>query len=297
MPSDSRQSDDLMTLSSEPVGRLLTDLHTMVRAELKTHRRLNSPPLQRNPKGDVSQWFDLIAERCVYRYLRHEAPDGVLLSEESGAIALGPAPPELRFVLDPVDGSDNYARGLGLSAVCLAVLPVAAPLAVANVEWSLVGELESATPLLARRGRGAYRGETPVRTSGVERIEEAFVSVELNHFAPPPALGAIMVRARGVRCWGCASRALTLVATGALDAHIDIRRRVTPESFLAAALVVEEAGGCVLDALGQPVRAAKQLTERFSLVAAATRKLADDIVETLRADSSMRRHLSASSPE
>ena len=271
-----------MTLSSEPVGQLLTDLHTVVRAALTIPRQASNAPLQRNPKGHVSQSFDLIAERCTQRYLQHEAPHGLLLSEESGALALGPAPPELRFVLDPVDGSDNYARGLGLSAVCLAVLPVAAPLAVANVEWSLVGELESATPLLAHRGRGAYRGQTPLRTSGVERIEEAVVSVELNHFAPPPALGALMARARGVRCFGCASRALSLVAAGALDAHIDIRRRVTPESFFAAALVVEEAGGCLLDPRGQPLASARDLTERFSLIAAATRKLAAEIVEALQ---------------
>ena len=272
----------MMRLSSEPVGKLLTELHTVVRAALTIPRRTNDPPRRRNPKGDVSQSFDLIAEQCAHEYLRHEAPHGVLLSEESGALELGPARPEFRFVLDPVDGSDNYARRIGPSAVCLAVLPVAAPLTVGNVEWSLVGELESATPLLARRGRGAYRGETAVQTSGVERIEEAFVSVELNHFAPPPALGVLMAQARGVRCFGCASRALTLVATGALDAHIDIRSRVTPESFLAAALVVEEAGGCVLNASGQPLRAAKQLTERFSLVAAATWKLADAIVDTLQ---------------
>ncbi len=270
-----------MTLCAEPVGKLLTELHTVVRAALTTPRRANNPPLQRNPKGDVSQSFDLIAERCAHEYLRHEAPHGVLLSEESGALALGQAPPELCFVLDPVDGSDNYARGLGLSAVCLAVLPAGEPLSVGNVEWSLVGELESATPLLARRGRGAYRGQRPVRTSGVERIEEAFVSVELNHFAPPPALGALMARARGVRCFGCASLGLTLVATGALDAHIDIRRRLTPESFFAAALLVEEAGGCVVNPRGQPLLPAKELTERFSVIAAATRKLADEIVEAL----------------
>ena len=144
-----------------------------------------------------------------------------------------------------------------------------------------MGELERATPLIAHRGGKAYRGDARVRTSGVERIEDAFVSFELNHFAPSPELGALMARARGVRCLGCASRALSLVATGALDAHIDIRRRLTPESFFAAALVVEEAGGCLLTPGGQPLPSATDLTEKFSLIAAATRKLADEIMETL----------------
>ncbi len=270
-----------MPLSCEPMGRLLTDVHNAVRGTLAMRHDVDGVALGTNPKGDVSQPFDLAAEQCVERFLRREAPSGVLLSEESGEFTLSDAPHEWCFILDPVDGSDNHARGLELSAVCLAVLPVAAPLAVANVEWSLVGELASATPLLARRGRGAYRGRTPVRTSGVERIEEAFISVELNHFAPPPALGALMARARGVRCFGCASWALSLVATGALDAHVDIRSRLTPESFFAAALAVEEAGGCLLNPRGQPLPSARDLTERFSLIAAATRKLADEIVEAL----------------
>lgn len=270
-----------MTLASEPMGKLLTDLHAAVRTAVATPWRADNSAVRRNPKGDTSQWFDLIADRCAQAFLQREAPPGLLLSEESGVVALSQAPPELCFVLDPVDGSDNFARGLGLSAVCLAVLPVGKPLALGNVEWGLVGELDRETPLLARRGQGAHRGHQVVRTSGVEHLEGAFVSVELNHFAPPPALGALMVRARGVRCFGSASRAFSLVASGSLDAHIDIRERVTPESFFAAALVVEEAGGCVVDPQGEPLSPAKVLTDRFSVVVAATRALADEIVETL----------------
>ena len=271
-----------LTLSSEPVGAMLTELHTAVRAALAAPQPANTAPLRRNPKGDVQQSFDLTAELCAQGFLRRQAPHGLLLSEESGPLLLGQAPPKLRFVLDPVDGSDNYGRGLGLSAVCLAVLPMGELLTAGEVEWGLVGELERATPLLARRGGGAYRGQTPVRTSGVETIEEAFVSVELNHFAPPPALCALMARARGVRCFGSASRALSFVATGALDAHIDIRNRVTAESFFAAALVVEEAGGCVVNERGQPLSSARELTDRFSVIAAATDKLAHEIVGALQ---------------
>ena len=271
-----------LTLSSEPVGAMLTELHTAVRAALAAPQPANTAPLRRNPKGDVSQSFDLTAELCAQQFLRQREPQSLLLSEESGPLLLGQAPPKLRFVLDPVDGSDNYSRDLGLSAVCLAVLPMGELLTASEVEWGLVGELETATPLLARRGGGAYRGQTPVRTSGIETIEEAFVSVELNHFAPPPALCALMARARGVRCFGSASRSLSFVATGALDAHIDIRNRVTAESFFAAALVVEEAGGCVVNQRGQPLSPVKELTDRFSVIAAATKKLADEIVIALQ---------------
>ncbi len=270
-------------LHCEPMGRLLVDLHAAVRKALAASPldSASDQPPKTNPKGDLTQPFDFTAERRVVSFLRQEAPESLLLSEESGVLAIGHGPPKQRFILDPVDGSDNYARGLGPSAVCVAVLPVEGPLAAGSVEWALVGELDNAMPLLAHRGRGVYRGDTRVRTSGVTRLEEAMISVELNHYAPTAELGSLMAQTRGVRCLGCASRALSLVATGALDAHIDIRRRVTPESFFAAALVVEEAGGCVVDPEGQTLPPARDLTDRFSLVAASTPELAAEIVEAL----------------
>lgn len=51
-------------------------------------------------------------------------------------------------------------------------------------------------------------------------------------------MGELFSTARAVRSYGCASRAMALVAGGAIDAHIDVRSRLTPESFLAAALKI-----------------------------------------------------------
>lgn len=270
-----------MPLHSEPLGRLLLGLHTAVREALATPNSATERPPRINPKGDLSRPFDLTAERCAVSFLKREAPESLVLSEESGVIDVGQGPPRHRFILDPVDGSDNYARAVGRSAVCVAVLPADGPLAAGRAEWALVGDLENAMPVLSRRGGGAYRGDARLRASGVTQIAEAMISVELNHYAPSSELGAVMERARGVRCYGCASHALSLVASGALDAHIDIRQRLTPESFFAAALVVEEAGGCVVGPDGQTLPPAGDLTDRCSVIAASTRELAGEIVQAL----------------
>ena len=87
--------------------------------------------------------------------------------------------------------------------------------------------------------------------------------------------------ARAVRTYGHASQAITLVATGALDVHVDVRRRLTAESFLAAALVLEEARGCVMTGDGHPIRQLESLVERTSLVAAATPELAHEVIYVL----------------
>ncbi len=108
-----------MTLSSEPVGAMLTELHTAVRAALAPPQPTNTAPLRRNPKGDVQQSFDLTAELCAQGFLRRHEPHGLLLSEESGPLLLGQAPPKLRRprqggcdhtpALDPLRGAQAVA--------------------------------------------------------------------------------------------------------------------------------------------------------------------------------------------
>ncbi len=84
-----------------------------------------------------------------------------------------------------------------------------------------------------------------------------------------------------MRCYGSASRANSLVAEGATDAHVDARGRLTAESYLAAARLVIEAGGCVVGLDGAPLAAPENLTDRVSLIAASSRELGDEIVVVL----------------
>ncbi|MCZ6743449.1 MAG: hypothetical protein O7D31_02025 [Alphaproteobacteria bacterium] len=238
----------------------------------------------KNAKGDDVKVFDLAAEDAALAVLRELGPPILVDSEESEPLEVGPGRPQHRLVLDPVDGSDNWARGLPLSALSCAVLPIDAPLHPDSVEAAMVGPLEEETPLIALKGSGAWRGSTRFAVSGVRSITDALISVELNHFSPSPGLARLTSRARGVRCYGCASRALSLVAVGATDAHVDVRGRLTAESYLAAARLVIEAGGCVVGIDGPPLPAATVLTDGVCLIAAGSRELCDEIVDCLHRD-------------
>jgi fructose-1,6-bisphosphatase/inositol monophosphatase family enzyme len=68
---------------------------------------------------------------------------------------------------------------------------------------------------------------------------------------------------------------------GALDAHVDVRSRLTPESFLAATLLVTEAGGHICRLDGRALGPFQSLQDRTTLVAASTRELAEEIVNAL----------------
>lgn len=237
-----------------------------------------------NAKGDDVKVFDLAANQAAIDFLEGLATPLIVESEESELREIGAGKPRYRLILDPVDGSDNWARNLPLSALSCAVIPIDAPLHADFVEAAVVGPLDQETPFIAQKGSGAWHGSVTLRTSDVRCIAEAMISVELNHFAPPVPVGRLMAHARGIRSYGCASRALVLVACGATDAHVDVRARLTPESYLAAARLVLEAGGCISDLDGTPLNVARGLTDRQCLIAAATPALRDAIVECLRND-------------
>jgi myo-inositol-1(or 4)-monophosphatase len=271
-----------MTILQTDLATLLKRLHAGVReafAGLSTGlaREFHGT----NPKGDRQRGFDLVADAAVRRIVEEELDSGIILSEETEEYRFGAAEPAYRFVVDPVDGSDNRARRLPLSSVAIAVLPAEAPIALDRVIAALTGDLGEEEPLICIRGVGVHCGTDQIRTANTQRIKDAFVSCELNHFAPTPQLGAVFAGARAVRSFGCASRAITLVANGSLDAHIDMRERLTPESFLAAAAILQEAGGCVLDARGNTLPAFTDLRQRTTIVAAATEELAREVIETL----------------
>ncbi len=194
-----------------------------------------------NAKGDDVRAFDLVAEDAAIAVLERSSLPLVIDSEEAGRRELGSGRPGHRVVLDPVDGSDNWSWQLPLSAVSCAVLPIDAALHPESVEAAIVGPLGQEMPVLGQMGFGAWCGAARLETSSVGHISDAVISIELNHFAPPPHLVSLMADARGVRSYGCASRALTLVAAGAIDAHLDMRGRLTAESYLAGARLVRRA--------------------------------------------------------
>ena len=254
-------------------------LHRQVRSAVANADRAGTR--SKNAKGDDVKRFDLVANEAALAVLREFQLPIVIDSEESEPLEIGSSTPRHRLVLDPVDGSDNWAQGLPLSALSCAVLPADAPLHPDWVEAALVGPLEPDTPLIALKGSGAWRGQERLPTFDVRNVAGATISVELNHHSPSPGLARLMVAARGVRCYGCASRAISLVAEGATDAHVDARGRLTAESYLAAARLVIETGGWIVGLDGAPLAAPESLTDRVSLVAASSRELCDEIVKIL----------------
>ncbi len=242
--------------------------------------------LGHNAKGDTVKWFDLAADEAVCRYLEKRFPCSVvLLSEEGPPRQFGIGEPEFTVVLDPVDGSDNFALGMAPVGMAVALMPFSCQISVETVQYALAGNLITEQICTAERGNGAFCDGKQIRTGTCNVLKNAMISCEMNHFAVEASLSNILYRARGVRSFGCATQAITLVASGILDAHLDLRDRLTPENFLAPSLILTEAGGMISGPETELIPEITDLTQRFSIIASGSPELHAVLIQQLKGDS------------
>jgi myo-inositol-1(or 4)-monophosphatase len=239
-----------------------------------------------NPKGQETFAFDAGAEDAAIAFCRERIPRPLrILSEERGELGVREdlGSPEFTLIIDPVDGSENFKRGIETTCFSVAVLPITAPLAPAGVVAGLIGNVVTGTWQTAVRGRGAFAGERRLSTSGVTRLARALVELECDFRAPGfaarvrPLLGA----ARECRVLGSSVAAQMGVAAGGIEAYVDMRGHLTPENFMAGALVVEEAGGIATDVDGRPLPPFRAMTEGFLFVASANESLHREVLSAV----------------
>lgn len=216
--------------------------------------------------GTATYLLDVLVEAPVLAVAEHAGVN--VLSEEIGWVDRGSA---TTLVLDPLDGTANAVAGVPLCCF-------AAALAVDGVvEESLVVWLDGGRTWSARRGRPG-----PLRVTGRTALRGASVSMLRPRPANRAAFLAIADQVERVRVLGSSVLEACLVADGAIDAFCDpggdVHRIV---DVAATALIVEAAGGQMLDAFGRPFTLEPDLTLRWSGIAAATPELADALVAAI----------------
>lgn len=270
-----------MTQSDLLLSHLEALYHAVVQA-VTTGNAAQWGALGQNAKGDQVKWFDLAADQAVCTYLDHHFPCPVeLLSEEGEPRSFGRGEPEWTMILDPVDGSDNFSRGLAPAGMAIALIPVSQPVAVETVELALVGDLYRRQVWQAVRGKGAWRDGQALQPSQVTQLEQAVINCDISRAAIQPVLAEVLAEARSIRSFGAATLVLVNVADGSLEAHVDLRDRLTPENYLAPGLIIHEAGGLMTAPNGEALPPIQSLTESYSVIAAANPKLHATLLQRL----------------
>jgi myo-inositol-1(or 4)-monophosphatase len=231
--------------------------------------------------GDRTLEIDALAEDAVFAGLDRLASEGAsftAISEERGTVAYGDGPN--RVVIDPIDGSLNAKRGLGHSAMSIAVAdgPTIEDLALAFV-WDF-GTRET---FHAVRGGGAFIDGAPVAAPSDERHSEdgrlELLCVETSDARRVADLARPLAEvAYRWRILGSIAVALCQVATPRVDAMVNVTRcRIVDAA--AGALIVRESGGVMRFSAGRQIPL--ELEQRTMLCAARTMTVADRLMGQL----------------
>jgi myo-inositol-1(or 4)-monophosphatase len=194
---------------------------------------------------DFVSEVDKLAEAEIIKELRRAYPDHAILAEESGAIGKGP----LTWVIDPLDGTHNYLRGIPHFSVSIALLEKGVPIH-AVVFDPLRDELYTAS-----KGDGAYINDRRMRVGKRENLGGAMIATgfpfrQREHLtAQLDMTRAILGQAEDIRRSGSAALDLAYVAASRYDGYFEIGLK--PWDMAAGVLLVHEAGGRYCDFAGR----------------------------------------------
>ena len=193
---------------------------------------------------DVVTDVDLEAERVALEVLRREYADFSILSEESEPISTGSP---YTWVLDPLDGTRNYASGIPHVSVVVG-LAVGEQMVV-GVTYDPVRD-ETFT---AERGKGAFLNGSPLSISTRRELPECLLGFDMGYVDAKGTLALDMIRnlwpgLQGMRIMGSGALGLAYTACGRLDIYF--HHRLYPWDIASGLLLVSEAGGAVVDRYG-----------------------------------------------
>ena len=205
---------------------------------------------ERKGRIDLVTEYDRRSEDLLLRRLRERFPDHAVLAEESGVHEAGPS--TMRWLVDPLDGTTNFAHNYPFFAVSIAA--EAAGELVAGVVFDPVRDELFAAAV----GAGATLNGAPIRVSDIGRLEDALLVTGFPYSVreqPEPTLGFFrdfLLRAQGVRRDGSAALNLCYLASGRFDGFWE--GHLSPWDMAAGVLIVREAGGAVTDYAGGTFR-------------------------------------------
>lgn len=211
--------------------------------------------------GTPTSRIDLAAEDAIFEVLKSDGRSMRIISEEMGEFILGDSP-EFSIVLDPIDGTYNSSVGIPFYSVSLAVTSFD----LSDLRFGYVSNLALCEEYYAEAGKGAYLNGKKIKASLNSDLRELCVSA-YGYRQNLDRTRQIYKNVRRVRLFGSVALELCYVASGRLDALVDVRNALRVTDVAAGELILAEAGGLVTDGYGNPLRLPANVIARVEMVA------------------------------
>ena len=211
---------------------------------------------EKTSAADLVTEYDLAVEAFLKRELPPLCPGAIFYGEEEAENA-DPSR-DWAFIVDPIDGTTNFVRGLRQSAISVALARDG------QVEYAVVFDPYKNEMFSARRGGGAFLNGAPIHVSGKPLAEGIFgmgTAIYRREYLEPTmrVTEQLFRRACDFRRLGAAALDLCDVACGRVELFFEYS--LCPWDFAAGSLIITEAGGHISTLQGGPLA----LTERCSV--------------------------------
>ena len=203
---------------------------------------------QAKAAADFVTEVDIAAEKEILHQLGKAYPEHQFLCEESGPS--GNEDSDYTWVIDPLDGTSNFLRGIPHYAISIACLHRG------KIEHAVVYDPVRREEFIASRGRGAQLNGHRIRVGSRHELNDSLIGTGVPFMGHcdehldwyTQSLAAVTSRSMGVRRAGAASLDLAYVAAGRLDGFWEMG--LNQWDIAAGALLVREAGGLITDLSG-----------------------------------------------
>jgi myo-inositol-1(or 4)-monophosphatase len=186
--------------------------------------------------------YDHLSEKTIIEHINQNYPDHTFLAEESGETGLD-KPGVVRWIVDPLDGTVNFAHSLPIFSISIAA-ELDGEILCGVVYHPMLDEL-----FTAAKGKGAFLNGNPIQVSTTEYLYSSFLvtgfpyNVDKNPSNCVDTFVSIIKSGIPVRRLGSAALDLAYVAAGRFDGFWEIN--LNPWDVAAGILLVREAGGLV----------------------------------------------------
>lgn len=251
---------------------------------MKYRDRVDAIPVERKARGDYASEIDRACEELIRTELKRRYRDHAILGEEQGRFG----DDEHVWLIDPIDGTSNYLRGIPHYAVSIALTHKG------RVEHGVVYDPVRDELFAASRGAGTTLNNRRVRVSGRASLSTAVLGMAFpfrSRRLLPAYMGMfndLYEQCEDVRRAGAASLDLAYVACGRLDGYWELALK--PWDTAAGALLVQEAGGVVMDIAGGDnwLKSGHIIAAPFKLVTPMRKAIEPHLTEALRARAATR---------
>lgn len=258
-------------MTGRPGGRYASELAVALdlaarAGELQMERYERVERIDYKSARDVVTEVDHLSEALILDGIRAAFPGDALLAEETGEhdAAQGEAASSgvgRVWVVDPLDGTINYANGIPVFCVSIALVVDGRP---------VVGVVRDPTrdeSFAATAGGPATLNGREVRASAKDRLSDFVISMALNGRSATTRARGVRKAIRVPRSMGSAALALAYVANGRFDAFVQ-QGGLSTWDIAAAGLIAERAGASVSDLDGGPWFRIAATTKSIGVLAA-----------------------------